>query len=235
MWLVVLVLAVAVAEPITRLAVAPTSKEFHAQLLSSPLLLENLAGEYWDVQSLSERFARVEFRHGLAPYPVLAKPLSPNAEENEVFQFGTLPATFALGVPGDCRPVFGMRYGFADHMHASGEVACALLRGVRVPGFIRELAPLIPLGGLLVGRTNATTAKHQHYAAINLLFHGAKRWEIEGVDPFTQRAGEVVYIPESVDHEVRNLEPSVAWTFQFHENHLGTNVGVPETSRLVLL
>ncbi|KAH9259604.1 hypothetical protein BASA81_002026 [Batrachochytrium salamandrivorans] len=195
MLLVVLALAAAAAEPITRLAVAPTSKEFHSHLLSTPLLLENLAGDSqdWNLQSLTERFAHVEFRHGSAPYPTVAKPLSPNGEENEVFQFGTLPATFALGERSDCLPIFGMRYGFADHMHASGEVACALLRGVHVPKFIRELAPLIPLGGLMVGRTNATTTKHQHYAAINMLLHGEKYWEIDGVDSFTQRAGEVAY------------------------------------------
>lgn len=229
---------------IRRLQRIPTEDEFANEYLyrREPFVIDAYTSleplmnpDEWTMTSLRERFGDVEFRSGNAPYPMETIKLGDvNEDYNSlrVFQFGTLPATFSLN-KSECLPVFGIKYIHTTALHDNAVTACRLLEGVRIPSFIRNKAPLIPLGGLIVGGLGAETAAHKHEPAINILFHGTKRWRLPTVEEFTQQAGDLVFIPHNTEHYVKNLHPSVAWTFQFHENHFDTSVGVAETEALL--
>ena len=199
-----------------------------------PAIFRNILTEEekrgWELDQMIEKFPDVLFRNGLAPYPKATKRITePNLQ---IFQFGTLPASFALDFP-NCLPVYGIKYSFADYFHEDVNVACRLLSNLRTPRFIRDGAPTIPLGGLLVGVNGTQTPDHQHEAAINILFQGSKLWKIGECDSFVQKAGDMVFIPGQMAHFVQNLDFSVAWTFQFHENHFQTTVGREELLSIV--
>jgi hypothetical protein len=67
-----------------------------------------------------------------------------------------------------------------------------------------------------------------------MLLQGKKEWSIKGYKVFLQHPADIVYIPAEFDHSIKNLAvANIAWTFQFHENHFGTKVGIPETMRLL--
>jgi hypothetical protein len=143
--------------------VTPEQFKKHVAENIKPLVLEGcvltntrIKLEDWTLDALQKRFATVSFRTGAAPYPSLTRlGLSNDVNEPlEVFQFGTLPATFALGIPGGCKPIFARKYFHAAYIHDNAEIACQLLNGVSLPDFVRENAPLVPLGKLPHFRTS---------------------------------------------------------------------------------
>jgi len=229
--------------------------------LGLPVVVRGYASEHvssgqWTLKALQRRFQDPAwlFRQGPGPYPKHERPFLWHDDDGDkdddniarnntlsVFQFGTVPATFALGLDAaECLPVFALKYIHTAYMHDDPAMACELLKGVQVPEFVRRLAPLVPVGGLIAGSMGVATVRHRHEAALNILLEGEKRWkmwrqsddrllEIE----FTQKVGDVVFIPADMEHEVVNAKPSVAWTFQFHENHFGTSVGRAETQSII--
>ena len=216
-----------------------TSSEFQHLFLfeRKPFILENyteeMRSEDWELGELRQRFQGVLFRQGPGPYP--SDFTSLEGENLEIFQFGTLLAQFALGddINEGCAPVFAMKYIHTLYIHDDPQVACELLRNIRIPKFVRDGVSLVPLGGLIIGKEGTITTYHRHEAAINILLQGEKYWEIEGVRPFIQHPLDIVFIPHNHQHFVRNNIFSIAWTFQFHENHFGTTAGRLETQLLL--
>lgn len=151
---------------------------------------------------------------------------------------GQVPASYSLHGPdaADCVPRYVHAYAFADWLHANASVACRILEHTKL------LAPLkaasIRLAGLFVGGSGA--ARHKHDAAVNHLLVGRKLWRMwdetgRAVGTCEQRAGEALFVPAGFEHEVVNLELSVAVQLQWHEGHFLTNVGRAELERLLLV
>ena len=223
-----------------------TPEDFKAQrldgeALSRPAVFRGAAldwpREEWTLDAMRRRWRDVDFRYGGSPpYPEQTRPLRNMsfAEPGgaQLFQFGQVPASFAMQMAGACVPAFGMRYSYAAPLHADPEVACSLVAPMRVPPFLGS-AVTVQLAGIIVGGPGAVTVRHAHDAAVNALLWGEKRWVLGKRSEFAceQREGDVVFVPEHMSHVVRNRRFSVGVQLQFHANHFGTTVGHAELSR----
>ena len=138
-------------------------------------------------------------------------------------------ASKSLSVSGDVR----MRLGdflqaaddvdyvfFMDPLFATREHENVLARFFNVPDFLGgTFDPSIWRHYLLVGRPDSYVLPHSHGKGWNLLIYGTKRWTLSSPLYFeehvcTQRAGELIWIPDHWEHQVENLEHSVGVAFQ---------------------
>ena len=204
----------------------------------------------WTMEGMRRTWPTVMFRVGpKAPYPAKEALLRdvdvaslPRGSEH-VFQFGTVPASFSLwGNDRPCVPRFGFPYSYAKPIHDNATVACEFVSHMRVPRFLKG-GVTVHLAGIIAGGAGASTAMHDHDAAINVLLVGEKQWILGGADArsthasrvftCTQRAGDVVFIPEHMPHAVVNVHESVAVQLQWHHDHFLTTTGHAELERFV--
>jgi len=221
---------------------APHAFDSQYQKLGRPVVFMGIDRVWnaskWSLEDLTSRFGNYKFRFGSAPYPVFDKefmlfdPLVDN-----IFQYGQVPVSYILhGPEGECKAEYGIKYSYARPIHENASLACEILRETKLISPIASAN--VQLAGLIIGGSGKTTLKHRHDSAVNHLLFGKKFWEIWGdngdlLGACVQNPGDAIFIPNGMDHQVENLEFSIAFQLQFYEGHFGTDVGKAEIHRFV--
>jgi hypothetical protein len=192
----------------------------------------------WTLSALKHKFPETLFRYGGSPYPTRELKLHDmrfdEASTPHLFQFGMVPATFTVGHK-PCLPIKGLPHPYAKLIHDNLTIACEILENIVIPPFLSaNNAAIIHLAGLFISGSGSFIPMHKHHAAVNILIHGGKKqWDMDEACFINQDPGDVVFIPEDMNHRVWTLDFSIAVQLQWHANHFLKNIGIGELDRMI--